>query len=291
MKKYMFGAGVACLVLCTSCYNDSTETSQFIHVTTSINSSTEQTRVSTDAAGEESFSEGDVISVYAWTGDADKVANLVVNGTANTLTDGNWQAENLMLWSDMVTPHYFLGVYPERTITDFTADTYELAIPDSPSNDLLYATSLTGLTATQNPVALNFNHAMAKLIVNLSYRNQWSATPTVSAVSVNAATQATIDYLASTPVTAAQETTDFNLTATTANLQYASIMVPQSSFQTIGITVDNQTFTYDNGKPISLVGGKVTTVNLIVGRNQITAGTISINAWEDGDTIDGGEAL
>ena len=41
---------------------------------------------------------------------------------------------------------------------------------------------------------------------------------------------------------------------------------------------------------IPLVGGQYTTVNLIVGRNQIDLASVSINNWAAGTTIDGGEA-
>jgi hypothetical protein len=282
-------AALAVAALTTSCATETLDSALAIKLNTSITSAT--TRVSADNAGSETFDEGDVITVYAWTGEATEVGNLVINGAENQLTKGKWVATPQMLWTDMASLHYFLGVYPARTIEDFAADPFTLAIPDQAANDLLIATNLTGLTALQNPVTLNFNHAMAKLVVNLSYRNQWSETPTVASVSVTAATSGAIDYLATSPVTPAADTEDFNLAATTANTTYASIMIPQESFSQIRITIDGQTFTYQNEGPISLVSGKVTTVNLIVGRDQVTAGTISINDWLEGETINGGEAL
>jgi hypothetical protein len=68
-------------------------------------------------------------------------------------------------------------------------------------------------------------------------------------------------------------------------------MIPQDDFSQIQIIIDGQTFTYKNEGAISLVSGKVTTVNLIVGRDQVTAEQISITDWEEGETINGGEAL
>ncbi len=48
----------------------------------------------------------------------------------------------------------------------------------------------------QQPVPLTFTHVMAKLVVNLTYKNQWGGIPTVEKVAVgNAAKEATINYL------------------------------------------------------------------------------------------------
>ena len=42
---------------------------------------------------------------------------------------------------------------------------------------------------------------------------------------------------------------------------------------------------------IPLEAGKYTTLNLIVGRNKIELGEVSINDWTEGTTIDGGQAM
>jgi hypothetical protein len=68
-------------------------------------------------------------------------------------------------------------------------------------------------------------------------------------------------------------------------------MVPQSTFQVITVNIDGKQYTYNNDKAISLESGKITTVNLIVGRDKITAKSVTINDWQEGETINGGEAL
>ena len=155
------------------------------------------TRVTTtgDAAV---FDAGDGVSVYAWTGSATAVAaDLVVDGVINSLgTDGKWTPATPMLWADMVTPHYFLGIYPARTVTSFTADPFTVDNADYEASDLLVARQTSGLTATQNPVSLTFDHAMAKLYVNANFRNQWDAAPEVTSCEATAAGTCTIDYLA-----------------------------------------------------------------------------------------------
>ena len=241
------------------------------------------------------FDAGDGVSIYAWTGTATAVpADLVVDGVVNTLgADGTWTPATPMLWADMVTPHYFLGLYPERTVTDFTADPYTLDPADYEASDLLVARQLSGLTATQNPVSLTFDHAMAKLYVNMNFRNQWDAAPEVASCEATAAKSCTIDYLAKTY--AAGEQDAVALTAKDAAEGYArsfsGIMIPQTGFRTITLTIGDQAYTYTHDADIPLEAGKYTTLNLIVGRNKIEIGEVSINDWTEGSTISGGQAL
>jgi hypothetical protein len=295
MRTKLFLMALATTALCVTSCSDNDDPAnnanpEYISIKTSIAGSN-ASRTATQDDGTEVFTEGDVISVYAWLGEKNVVPkDLVVNNSLNTLTSGTWVANPQMLWQNMTSSHYFLAVYPARQITDFTADSYSLST-DAVANDLLVAVNNSGLVATQNPVALAFNHVMSKLVVNLTYRNQWGETPTVTSVIASATDTATIDYLATSPVIAGSTLVDISLPAVTANAQYTSIMVPQTTFQTLTITIDGKQFVYDNGKAISLESGKVTTVNLIVGRDKITAESVTINDWETGETIDGGEAL
>ena len=252
------------------------------------------TRVTTtgDAAV---FDAGDGVSVYAWTGSATAVAaDLVVDGVINSLgTDGKWTPATPMLWADMVTPHYFLGIYPARTVTSFTADPFTVDNADYEASDLLVARQTSGLTATQNPVSLTFDHAMAKLYVNANFRNQWDAAPEVASCEATAAGTCTIDYLAKTY--AAGEQTAVALTAKDAAEGYArsfsGLMIPQTGFRTVTLTIEGQPYVYTHTGDIPLDAGKYTVLNLIVGRNKIEAGSVSINDWTEGATLSGGQAL
>ena len=282
-----------CLASC-HCDDDTSTTSKYITVATSIG---QMTRTTTDADGNQEFAKDDKISIYAWTGNATAVpADFVVNNSINTYDGAKWTASPQMLWKDMETPHYFLGIYPNRAVTDFTADEYALDTEKQEASDLLVAVNTgiegAGITATANPVSLMFNHVMSKLIVNLQFRNQWATTPTVASVTATAKNAATVNYVAATGtvVTATGEQSDIVLPATAANTCYTSIMVPQSDFRTINIVIDGKTYTFTHTEDIALESGKYTTVNLIVGRNEITLGSVSINNWLEGSSINGGEA-
>ena len=235
------------------------------------------------------FQEGDKLSLYAWTGSTTAVSTpLVVNGVKNTLGEGDkWTPEIQMLWADMVSPHYFIGVSPARTVTDFTADAYTLDPADYEASDLLIATNMAGLKAQDDPVTLAFDHVLAKLYVNLSFRNQWSEEPTVTAVTATACKTATVDYLTKA-FTATGAAAPVALTAS-ANNAWSGLQVPQAGVNTITVTVEGHDYVYTHTADIPLQGGKYTTVNLVIGRDQINlASEITISDWaSQGDAIGG----
>ena len=236
------------------------------------------------------FDTGDQVSLYAWTGSATAVPDSrVVDDVRNTLgSDGKWIPQAKMLWADMVTPHFFVGIYPPRSVSDFAADAFSLTPADYESSDLLIATNLTGLKAQQNPVTLSFDHAMAKLYVNLQFRNQWETEPTVTAVETTAKSSCTVDYLAKA-VTATGSAVPVALTRTD-NKAWSNLQVPQDGVRSITVKIDGKDYVFTHTADIPLTGGKHTTVNLTVGRNVIELASISINDWTAGATIDNGEA-
>ena len=296
MKKLRFFPLAALGLLTAACSSDDATSAQQqaaknITIEASIGNMTRATTTGNTTV----FDSGDGVSIYAWTGSATAVAaDKVVNGVVNTLgADGKWTPATPMLWADMVTPHYFLGIYPARTVTDFTADPYTVDNTNYEQSDLLVARQTSGLTATQNPVSLTFDHAMAKLYVNMNFRNQWSETPAITSCVATAASTATVDYLAQTVTAGTQATVSLPAIAAQMGYEatYSSIMIPQSGFRTVTITIDGQEYSYTHDADIPLEAGKYTTLNLIVGRNKIELGEVSINDWTEGTTIDGGQAM
>lgn len=241
------------------------------------------------------FETNDRISVYAWLGADNDMQRLVVDNSINTLGgDGTWTAEPQMLWADNTSDHYFLGIYPERNgATDYDADPYTLDFNNQTASDLLVAR--TTAKPTGSAVKLEFEHVMAKLVVNLSFRNEWTTAPEVVSVTATACTEATVNYLENpvevTPATG-QNLVVIPFTGTSAS--FAGIMIPgQSGFRTINVTLENgKVYTYTHPSGIDLQPGRYTTVNLVLGRDNIKLDDAGINVsdWENGTSIDGGEA-
>ena len=76
--------------------------------------------------------------------------------------------------------------------------------------------------------------------------------------------------------------------ALTANKQYASIIIPQDGVQKITIVIGGKNFIYDNGTPFKFESGKITTVNLEVGRDVIKLDDVNISDWgSTGEPIKG----
>jgi len=246
-----------------------------------------------------SFTAGDQIALYAWTGDPSAVpaaADRVVDGVVNTLGgDGKWTPASLMRWKTMTDTHYFLGVSPVRNITDFTADEYSLDPSAFTTSDLLFAANLEGVAPSSTPVTLSFHHAMAKININLKFRNQWSETPEVSAVTVTAQNKATVNYLTqhvtATGDPSAVPVPALETAASGYDRSFSGLQVPQPGAQKVTVTIAGTDYVYDAGVDIPLVSGQITTLNLNVGRDRIELGSMSISDWAAGTSYANQEAV
>lgn len=274
----------------TACSNDDNggKAPKYINIDAQLS---QPTKTTIAADGTMSFTSGDAISVYAWTGSASTLPTtadgFVVAGNTNTFNGSTWTASPQMLWKDLTSPHFFIATYPQRDITqtNFTLDTSKQS-----ECDVMVATNLgtdsKGIIATETAIPLAFDHLMAKLQVNLQFRNQWGESgPTSVAVSINSKSSATIDYLAKS-VTPTGDASYINLPSVAAAVEgyaksYESIVIPVSDLKNIKIAIDGHDYIYTHDTAIQLQGGKTTIVNLMVGRNEITLGSMSIKGWEE----------
>lgn len=274
----------------TACSNDDNggKAPKYINIDAQLS---QPTKTTIAADGTMSFTSGDAISVYAWTGSASTLPTtadgFVVAGNTNTFNGSTWTASPQMLWKDLTSPHFFIATYPQRDITqtNFTLDTSKQS-----ECDVMVATNLgtdsKGIIATETAIPLAFDHLMAKLQVNLQFRNQWGESgPTSVAVSINSKGSATIDYLAKS-VTPTGDASYLNLPSVAAAVEgyaksYESIVIPVSDLKNIKIAIDGHDYIYTHDTAIQLQGGKTTIVNLMVGRNEITLGSMSIKGWEE----------
>lgn len=301
MKKMMLMAVTALMVAgCSSDENGNGTTNEapkYITVNANISG---LTKAATDLTGAMVFEAGDAISVYAWTGDKNalptSLQGYVVANAINTYDGSLWTAQPQMLWKNMTDSHYFLAVYP---MTDITASTaYTLDTQNQQASDILVAVNKgsndAGITATNNAIPLVFDHIMAKLQINLNFRNQWAQTPEAD-VKVTAKTTGTIDYLNKT-VTANGEAQTVGVMAVSTPVDgyektCETVMIPQQGFNTIIVTINNKDYSYTHASDFGLERGKMTVVNLIVGRDEIELGSVTINNWNEGNIYGDGEDI
>ena len=230
------------------------------------------------------FTAGDQIALYAWTGSSSSVpTERVVDGVVNTLDgDGKWIPDALMRWKTMTDTHYFLSVSPVHAISNFTSGSFTLNTSDYTASDLLIATNLDGVTASDGAVALTFTHVMARLTVNILLRSQFVASD-VSGVTVTARNGAVVNYLKKT-VSVSGTTSALAIPAATSvpsgyTLSFSGPQVPQSGVRKITVTVAGKDYVYEAGEDISLVSGKHTTLGLIVGKDKIVLSSVSVDGW------------
>ncbi len=287
-KIYILAAAVAIFALAGCAKDPGPADGDEITVEASIGA----TKVSTEGDNS-AFEANDRIAVYAWTGGATAVPDSrVVDGVVNTLgSDGKWTPATKMIWENMTTPHFFLGISPvPAAVADFTAVSFMLD-PSSAAytaSDLLVATNFgtgnAGLTAAEGAVLLAFDHVMAKLNVNLKFRSEWDSAPTVSSVTVTAKTAATVNYLTKTATvdaTAAAGEVPLNELSTPATgygRSYSSLQVPQA-IRAFTVIIDGKKYEYASTDDIVLTGGRYTTVNFIVGRDRIELDGITVAPW------------
>jgi len=76
------------------------------------------------------FEDEDIVGIYTWTGDNSIISTTNKKDYKYIYSKSSWESENPLTWPDLTTNYYFMGVYPTRDITDFTADNYTLDVSD-----------------------------------------------------------------------------------------------------------------------------------------------------------------
>lgn len=286
MKKITFAALTA-ISLLSSCSKEGENMppSEFISISTSIGTLTPMAAKAETRATSTAFDVEDKISVYAY--ESGDVAKRVVDNSINTYDGTVWTATPMMKWKDMTSAHDFVSTFPKRAITDFSAEAITLT-ENIATNDVLIATA-ANRKATDGDVPLIFDHIMGKVEVSLTFRNEFDGTPTVTDVNTSAKQGGTINFLTKT-ATVTGVASDVSFTATTANTAYTAVIVPQT-IKAINIVIAGSTYTYTHPSNISIEKGKIQTISLIVGRERVELGSISINEWGTGGFIKDGEAV
>ena len=287
MKKNIIRtlAAAAGILLLTACSNESGIGTDVDAGSITIQATIGQMTKVENKGNATNFTDGDKILLYGWTGsDKEIPATRVVDSVVNSFDGTAWTPAKQMNWKNATDAHYFLGIYPvPDSVISFTAAAYKLNPAEYESSDLLIATNLYGVTVADGPVNLTFEHAMAKLNVNLKFRSEFSANTTVSSVTATAYDSATVNYLTKNMAVAGsarevlipQTTTP----ATDYNVSFSGLQIPQEGVKKITVTIDGRTFVYDAPQDIPLDAGKYTTIGLIVGNDKMVLDDITISNW------------
>ena len=206
--------------------------------------------------------------------------------------DNGWTIQGgQLLWkSNDATVTYYAYLPYTGTVSD--AANYAFAVQTDQSSDSNVKASDFLCTGTQTATAgtaldINFQHALSKLNVTLTKGTELEDGQNLTFTSVklsNCATATTVNLTAGTAGTATNSGQTITLYAATANKQYECILVPQTFAQSLKVEItDNngKVYTFTSNKDLTFASGEEYTLNLTVGRDKVTTGTISAESWDN----------
>ena len=211
--------------------------------------------------------------------------------------DNGWTIQGgQLLWksNDATVTYYaylpYTGTVSDATNYAFTVQTDQSTEDNVKASDLL----CTGQQPATPGTALDitFKHALSKLNVTLKKGSELDEGVTFKSVKLsNCATATTVNLTDGTTDTATKSQT-ITLYAATENEQYECILVPQTFNQTLKVEItDNngKVYTFKSDDELTFSSGKQYTLNLTVGRDKVTTGTISADPW--GEEQQGGDLV
>ena len=208
------------------------------------------------------------------------------------------QGEQLLWKSNDATVTYYAYLPYTGTVSDaanyaFTVQTDQSTEDNVKASDLL----CTGQQPATPGTALDitFKHALSKLNVTLKKGSELEDGQNLTFTSVrlsNCATTATVNLTDGTTGNTTNSGQTITLYAATPNEQYECILVPQTFAQSLKVEItDNngKVYTFTSNKDLTFASGKQYTLNLTVGRDKVTTGTISAESW--GEEQQGGDLV
>lgn len=212
--------------------------------------------------------------------------------------DNGWTIQGgQLLWkSNDATVTYYAYLPYTGTVSD--AANYAFAVQTDQSSDSNVKASDFLCTGTQTATAgtaldINFQHALSKLNVTLKKGSELENGVIFTSVRLsNCATATTVNLTAGTAGTATNSGQTITLYAATANEKYECILVPQTFAPSLKVEItDNngKVYTFKSDNELTFSSGKQYTLNLTVGRDKVTTGTISAESW--GSEQQGGDLV
>ena len=207
------------------------------------------------------------------------------------------QGEQLLWKSNDATVTYYAYLPYTGTVSDatnyaFTVKTDQSTEDNVKASDLLWTGGRQDATAGK-ALDINFQHALSKLNVTLTKGSELEDGVTFTSVKLsNCATKIVVNLLEGTIVKTTNSGQTITLYATTENKQYECILVPQTFAQSLKVEItDNngKVYTFTSNKDLTFASGEEYTLNLTVGRDKVTTGTISADPW--GNEQQGGDLV
>ena len=161
------------------------------------------------------------------------------------------------------------------------------------ASDHLYYSSNAVKPSENGTISIPLNHIMSKLEITVTLRTQYGASetnPITSAIAFGSATSATYSPTGATTWSTPSAVSDIKLcpsgsySAAERTATYEAILIPQTiDASTFGVkvTIGNKSYTWKSANAVTLEGGKKYTLNLTLGKNELTLNTISVSSWNE----------
>lgn len=201
-----------------------------------------------------------------------------------------------LLWKSNNAKVDYYAYLPYETVDNAENYAFEVKANQSTedavkASDFLCTGQKTATAGTA--LDINFVHALSKLNVNLTKGSELEDGLTFKSVTLsNCATKIVVNLLEGTIVETTNSGQTITMYATTENEQYECILVPQTFAQSLKVEItDNngKVYTFTSNKDLTFASGEEYTLNLTVGRDKVTTGTISADPW--GEEQQGGDLV
>ena len=213
--------------------------------------------------------------------------------------DNGWTIQGRqLLWknNDAIVTYYaylpYTGIVSDDTKYAFTVQADQSTEDKVKASDLLWTEGEQAVRAG-TALDINFKHALSKLNVTLTKGSELEDGVTFTSVKLsNCATKIVVNLLEGTFGNTTNSGQTITLYATTENKQYECILVPQTFAQSLKVEItDNngKVYTFTSNKDLTFASGEQYTLNLTVGRDKVTTGTISADPW--GEEQQGGDLV
>lgn len=297
MKKINMIATAALATLLAACSNDSDVFNTPDYADTPIGLNVNVSPMATRAGYEQGALTEGSFGLYLTTQDTE--GDERYNCTNREVRyDNGWAIQGgQLLWksNDATVTYYaylpYTGTVGDATNYAFTVQTDQSTEDKVKASDLL----CTGQQPATPGTALDitFKHALSKLNVTLTKGSELEDGVTFTSVKLsNCATKIVVNLLEGTFGNTTNSGQTITLYATTENKQYECILVPQTFAQSLKVEItgnNGKVYTFTSNKNLTFDSGEEYTLNLTVGRDKVTTGTISADPW--GEEQQGGDLV
>ena len=173
------------------------------------------------------------------------------------------------------------------------ARTNQSTAEDIKASDHLKYYSTSVRPSSDGTISIPLDHIMSKLEVKVTLRNQFGGSeenPITSAIVFGSATSATYTITEGLKRNELSDESDITpclsapYNSTNRIATYEAILIPQEiASNTFGVTVTigDKSYTWKSANPITLQGGMKYTLDLTLGKNELTLNTLSVGDWNE----------